>query len=321
MAKPRTIRQEYEHQRKLLEQRIARAEQAGFKFPTTVMPPEVKNPTRASINRLAKLRGSALREQGTYFDPSTGREVAGRRGVYLERLKASREGQITRETGISVTQRRRRQRAEAVISDYWGAEEKPVAEKKPSMSLEEIKKIEDPGLRNLMWEKWWKETHEVQKTAEETVKEDIDFQEQREKELQVDEQGRVSRKTPKPEYRPVGMDETISAEEQIINTFEMSLSDMGKNARSGEGTKYIIKSIESAIADDPSKKRDIANAIKQVSEEMPLDRQLAYNAEVAKQFVNKVFDIAYNRDSKQPYNKQVQEQLDELDEDGLDELE
>jgi hypothetical protein len=189
------------------------------------------------------------------------------------------------------------------------------------MSLEEIKKIEDPGLRNLMWEKWWRETHEVQKTAEESAKEDIEYQEQREKELEVDEQGRVSRKTPKPEYRPVGMDETIDAEEQIISTFIMSLSDMGKNARSGEGTKYIIEAIESAITDDPSKKRVIANAIKEVSEEMPLDRQLAYNVEVAKQFVNKVFDIAYNRDSKQPYSKQVQEQLDELDEDGLDEVE
>lgn len=318
MAKPRTIRQEYEHQRKLLEQRIARAEQAGFKFPTTVMPPEVKNPTRASINRLAKLRGSALREQGTYIDPSTGREVAGRRGVYLERLKASREGQITRETGISVTQRRRRQRAEAVISDYWGAEEKPVAEKKPSMSLEEIKKIEDPGLRNLMWEKWWKETHEVQKTAEETVKEDIEFQEQREKELEMDEQGRVSRKTPKPEYKLAGFDERFSAEDQVIETFKITLGDTGKNARTGEGYKYIVETLDKLLNEHPERKNDVANAIKQAVEKMPVSQDMSYKVQVAKQFIDEVFS---NMPSEQYYSKQVQEQLNELDEDGLDEVE
>lgn len=318
MAKPRTIRQEYEHQRKLLEQRIARAEQAGFKFPSTVMPPEVKNPTRASINRLTKLRGSALREQGTYFDPSTGREVAGRRGVYLERLKASREGQITRETGVSATQRRRRQRAEAVISDYWGAEEKPVVEKKPSMSLEEIKKIEDPGLRNLMWEKWWRETHEVQKTAEETAKEDIEYQEQREKELEMDEQGRVSRKSSKPEYKLAGFDERFSAEDQVIETFKITLGDTGKNARTGEGYKYIVETLDKLLNEHPERKNDVANAIKQAVEKMPVSQDMSYKVQVAKQFIDEVFS---NMPSEQYYSKQVQEQLDELDEDGLDEVE
>ena len=57
LTKKQILEKEYKHQRKLLKERIKRAEKAGFSF-KDVMLKEVKKVTQASIEKLKKLRGN-----------------------------------------------------------------------------------------------------------------------------------------------------------------------------------------------------------------------------------------------------------------------
>ena len=111
LTKKQILEKEYKHQRKLLKERIKRAEKAGFSF-KDVMPKEVKKVTQASIEKLKKLRGEELRSKGTYKEKEAGKEVSGKRGVYLQR----------REAGIKASETKRRNEKEREDFEKWKKE-------------------------------------------------------------------------------------------------------------------------------------------------------------------------------------------------------
>ncbi len=86
-----TIKQEYEKEIKRLQRFITKAEKQGFTFESDVIPKRPKRITRASVNRLAKIKPSTLYAKSTY-KTETGQIVSGTKGkeiVKATRSKAS----------------------------------------------------------------------------------------------------------------------------------------------------------------------------------------------------------------------------------------
>lgn len=88
--------QEYNKQRRRIQQFINRAEKRGYLFPDNIIPDRPKRVTKASVNRLAKLTPDKLYAKAEYVDVETGEILPGKAGRVQERSKTAKRAAQTR---------------------------------------------------------------------------------------------------------------------------------------------------------------------------------------------------------------------------------
>lgn len=91
-----TIKDEYRKERNRLKRLIASAEKRGYIVPENLLPKQPKRITRASVNRLAKIRASDLYSKSYWVDPTTGEYLTGVEGRTIEKQRESQKARITR---------------------------------------------------------------------------------------------------------------------------------------------------------------------------------------------------------------------------------
>ena len=264
LTKKQILEKEYKHQRKLLKERIKRAEKAGFSF-KDVMPKEVKKVTQASIEKLKKLRGEELRSKGTYKEKEAGKEVSGKRGVYLQR----------REAGIKASETKRRNEKEREDFEKW---------KKEVYDIDELDEEQKDKKEREDFEKWKKEVYDIDELDEEQKDKK---EEPPTKESEGDEN--------KGKKKAESDDSAPTEEENIIEAFKYDIWKFIRNAKDPAGYNAILREIESALDNEDiaqtrrERAKLLGRALADELRDNPRDmRKLGYDEQMALSFFESV---------------------------------
>ena len=97
---------EYRKEQQRIKRFIKRAQERGFMFDESVLPPTPKRITKASVQKLKKLTAKELYKRATYIDVWSGSLVSGTQGRMYERSKAAQQAAITRQRNRDLREQR-----------------------------------------------------------------------------------------------------------------------------------------------------------------------------------------------------------------------
>lgn len=306
-------RAEYEHQYKLLRDRIRTAERAGFRFDkklSIAKPSELKRVDPRAIEKLKSLRGETLRSKAKYVNPQTGKEVSGKKGVYLQRKQAGEKGYKTR------------------IERKGTTEKQPIEIGKiePSrITIEDVKAIQDPTERNKLWKEWFKQEHPDARSAEATVEEVNEAIEKSRDEYMEELDKRVSdafgighddsRKRYWEQHKKDIYEMYFQEDRTAVDTFLTSVYAVHRMSDKGEGYTYMVTQLNRAINNPSIGLHKVANAIREVMKTQDISYSaINYSVAVAVSTFNAIMEEINSPD----YDPEELQDAVEQDEHGWD---